>query len=121
MLYTGNPYAAGAVQGAVTNSTRQGLKMLTGKQECFNFGSLLTDTAIGTALGALPGNKIKGITTGRGNYNSIYKQMSTKGLLGNINNPRTAGKMFGGKFIDSGGLNGIVVGGFVNTQTNPLP
>lgn len=61
------------------------------------------DTAIGAATGFIPGINVQGITAGRGSYNSIFKQMTTKASNGTIASmkPRTAAKMFVGGAVDT--------------------
>ena len=111
LLYTG-PIGAGAVGGAATSLSTQGLKYLTGKQTQFDFQDLAVSTTVGAATGLIPGFKIRGITLGRGNYNAIFKQMATKFQNGTISRVslRTAGKMFVGRSANTGVLPGIVVG-----------
>jgi type VI secretion system secreted protein VgrG len=102
LLYTG-PVGAGAVGGAVTNLTKQGLKNLTGKQCGFDGKSFLFDTGIGGATGFIPGVRVPGITSGRNSYNAIYKQIVTKFENGAISNvsASTASKMFVGRAVDT--------------------
>lgn len=118
MLYTGG-IASGAAGGAATNGFKQGLKMLSGQQKTpFNGQSLLEDTATGALLGKIPGVKIPGINTGRGSYNSIYKQMRTKFMNDQIErvSGRTAGKMFIGRGKDQGLLEGAIAGSIVDAK-----
>ncbi|HEG1988793.1 RHS element core protein [Enterobacter cloacae] len=111
LLYTG-PIGAGAAAGAATNLSKQGLKYLSGKQCGFEWSSLVGDTAIGAATGFIPGIKVQGITVGRGSYNSIFKQMTTKASNGTISSmkPRTAAKMFLGRAVDTSLVPGAAVG-----------
>jgi RHS repeat-associated protein len=115
LLYTG-PIAAGAIGGAATNLSKQGLKNLTGKQCGFDGKSLLFDTGIGGATGLIPGVRAAGVTTGRNSYNAIYKQMSTKFANGTISNvsAKTAGKMFVGRSVDKALLPGFGAAGAVD-------
>lgn len=111
LLYTG-PIGAGAVAGAATNLSKQGLKYLSGKQCGFEWSSLVGDTAIGAATGFIPGIKVQGITAGRGSYNSIFKQMTTKASNGTISamTSQTAAKMFVGRAVDTSLVPGAAVG-----------
>lgn len=111
LLYTG-PVGAGAIGGAVTNLSKQGLKSLTGKQCSFDGLSLATDTGIGALTGFIPGIKIQGITSGRGSYNAIFRQMGTKFQNGTISNvsAQTAGKMFIGRAVNTSLLPGAGAG-----------
>ena len=70
MLYTG-PVWGGAIGGAAYNATRQGLGLLTGKQESFDVLSLATDTAFGALSGGVgrvvgrAGSRVAGRLGGR--------------------------------------------------------
>jgi RHS repeat-associated protein len=112
LLYTANPVLAGAVAGGASNVTRQRLRMFSGKQCKFDIESLLWDTGVGAALGFIPGPKVPGITSGKGNFNFIFKQMTTKLGSGQIANLRfqTAAKMFVGQAVKSNMLPGTVAG-----------
>ncbi len=121
LLYTG-PVGAGAIGGAVTNLTKQGLKNLTGKQCGFDTGSFAIDTGIGAATGFIPGIKVPGITSGRGSYNAVYKQITTKfsnGTISNITLP-TAGKMFVGRAVDTSLLPGAGAGAAAGVAASSL-
>ena len=111
MLYTG-PLGAGAVGGLVTNTSKQGLKYLTGKQCCFDFISTASDTSIGALTGFIPGVRIPGITAGRGSFNSIFRQMVTKAQNGTASSitGSTAMKMFAGRAVDTAMLPGAGAG-----------
>jgi len=121
LLYTG-PIAAGAIGGAVTNATKQGLKNLTGKQCGFNFVSFAADTGVGAATGLIPGVRVPGVTAGRGSWNAVYKQMATKFSNGQISNvsTRTALKMFGGRAVDTAVVPGVAAGSMAGTFAEPL-
>jgi RHS repeat-associated protein len=101
LLYTG-PVGAGAIGGAVTNLTKQGLKNLSGKQCGFDGKSFVFDTGVGAATGFIPGARVPGVTSGRNSYNAIYKQMVTKFENGTISDVSagTAAKMFAGRAVD---------------------
>ena len=70
------------------------------------------DTTIGALTGFIPGIKIRGITVGRGNYNSIFKQMVTKFNDFSIDRVTaiTAGKMFVGRAAHTGMIPGTGIG-----------
>jgi RHS repeat-associated protein len=111
LLYTG-PIGAGAIGGLATNLSKQGLKNATGTQIGFDSYSAIGDTLIGTATGFIPGAKINGITAGKGNYNSIYKQIVTKAnndTILSITTP-TAVKMFVGRSVDTALIPGAGAG-----------
>ena len=87
LLYTGNPWAAGAAGGAVGNLTKQGLENLTGTSSGFDWGDFLFETGSGTLTGGISGNiKIPGINSGRNSYAAITKQIITKLSNGTIKN-----------------------------------
>ncbi|WP_343066739.1 RHS repeat-associated core domain-containing protein [Dissulfurirhabdus thermomarina] len=102
LLYTG-PVGAGAIGGAVTNLSKQGLKNVSGKQCGFDSASLAFDTGIGSLTGFIPGVRIPGITAGRGNFNSIFKQITSKFARGQISNIQqgTGIKMLVGRGVDT--------------------
>jgi type VI secretion system secreted protein VgrG len=109
LLYAG-PVAAGAVGGATSNLARQGLRWAGGQQSGIDVGGLAFDTTVGGFTGIIPGLKIPGITKGRGSYNAIYKQMTTKFQNGTISSvtPKTAMKMFVGRATDTSFLPGTI-------------
>lgn len=101
LLYTGNPFAAGAVGGLSGNLTTQGLKMWTGKQCEFDYGSAIADTGIGALTGFIPAARtIRGVNAGRGSDLQVFRQMVTKGWRGQFGNmrPQTAVRMARGAF-----------------------
>lgn len=104
LLYTGSPVLAGAANGFVTNGASQILANANGSQDGYDLGQLGGSTALGAATGLLPGGEFEGINAGRGSYNSIFKQITTKAANGTISNItwRTAGKMFIGANTDAG-------------------
>ena len=112
LLYTANPFVAGAVGGLTSNLTTQGLNMATGGQESFSTTSLVVDTTIGTATGFIPGAKIPGISAGRGSSSSVFGQIVTKAqnqTISKISN-KTANKMVTGAFVKYAIIEGAVVG-----------
>lgn len=118
LLYTANPYLAGAVGGAMGNVTGQGLKLATGKQCAFDAGSLLFDTAFGAATGVIPGRpRIAGINSGRGSALAIFKQMATKARSGAVQSMkwRTAGKMAAGAYYQYAFGQGAAAGALGST------
>lgn len=98
------PTAAGAAGAATETFITNGLSMLAGeegyrKEDGYNAGKLLWDTGVSTAKGAAAGFvfgkageaitkyvKIPGITTGRGSYAAVWKQVMTKAQRGIIAN-----------------------------------
>jgi RHS repeat-associated protein len=103
LLYTANPFLAGAAGGLAGNLTGQGLKNLTGRQCGFDAWSALFDTAFGAATGFIPGRpRIGGINAGRGSALQVFRQMVTKAQNGTISDVtwRTAGKMAVGAYYE---------------------
>ncbi len=111
LLYTG-PVAAGATAGVTTNLSKQGLKYLSGKLCDFDWITFAGDTVIGAATGFIPGMNIVGVTAGRGSFNAIFKQMTTKAANGTISSMKTqtAAKMFVGRAVDTSLVPGTAVG-----------
>lgn len=104
-----SPVGGGIAGGAAGNATKQLLKMLSGKQCGFDFSSLGVDSAIGgLTAGLIPDVSVPGISSGRGNYNSIFKQIVTKANNGTINDisATTAMKMFVGNQVNGSAQNG---------------
>lgn len=100
-LYTGG-LASGAIYGAVSNITKQELKMHYGDQCNFNLVSLAADTALGAGFGALGDAAVPkwdGVTSGRGSYTAVYNQMVTKAQNGQASSitASTAWKMAAAK------------------------
>jgi len=110
LLYTG-PVIAGASGAFVANGSSQVLKHFTRREE-FSATDLAIDTAVGGATGMIPGIKIKGITSGRGSYNQIYKQMMTKQANNQIAGVsfKTGVKMFTGRAVDTNLVFGSILG-----------
>lgn len=101
LLYTANPFLAGAAGGLAANLSSQGMKLLTGKQCEINIRSAVFDTAFGGLTGLIPGRpRIAGINSGRGSDIQVFRQMVTKASSGTIANmrPATALKMGRGAF-----------------------
>ena len=107
ILYTGNPFLAGAAGGFVGNAVGQGIDDMTGSKDSFDFTSLALDTAVGGLTGKLSCTKA-GITTGCGCPLQVSKQIRTKFQRGQIHNITwgTAEKMFTGEFYDKALLPG---------------
>lgn len=84
--------------------------MVTHKQCHFHAGSLAFDTGLGAAFGGIVGPEMAGITSGRGSYSSIFKQMVTKQSNGTISNisGSTAMKMAASKQAE--GVSGTAFG-----------
>jgi len=107
--YTG-PVGAGAIGGAATNFTQQELNMHTGEQSGLDLGSVASNAALGALFGKISTWGIKGINTGRGNFNQIYQQITTKAKNSTISRitALTAGKMFVGRAWATAQLQGAV-------------
>jgi type VI secretion system secreted protein VgrG len=113
LLYTANPFIAGAAGAAAGNLTTQGLNTLTGRQDSFSTKSLVVDTAIGTATGFIPGRpKIAGLNAGRGSDIQVFRQIVTKAENGTISNvtTSTAIKMAQGAYYEYAVAQGAAVG-----------
>lgn len=94
------PTAAGAAGAATETLITNGLNMATGvegytAEDDYSFGDLLFDTGKSAAGGAIAGFtfgqaakyiKIPGLTSGKGNYAAIWKQVMTKARNGTIAN-----------------------------------
>ena len=72
----------GAVQGFVSNAVQQGVDIATGNQKDVSGKSLAISTALGAATGGLvskvPGLKVPGVSSGRGNMQAVAKGIATK-------------------------------------------
>lgn len=104
LLYTGNPFLAGAVGGASTNAIGQGLEIATGKRACFNWTTFVVDSGVGTLTGFIPGaGKFVPGYGGRQGLSQVTKSMLTKLKNGTIKNLRlkTIGKMLGVNVVDN--------------------
>lgn len=94
----GNAAIAGAAGSATETLVTNGLNMATGvegyrKEDGYNIGSLVKDTAVSGLKGAAAGSifnwsakylKLPGITAGKGSYVSVFKQVMTKAERGII-------------------------------------
>ena len=101
VLYTG-PVAAGLGGGASGNATKQLLKLASGRQNSLDPMSFVAETAVGGAVGVIPGGKIPGVTSGRRSHLQVYNQLTDKaekGLAKNLTT-RTAAKMLSGRFTE---------------------
>ena len=112
LLYTANPFLAGAGGSLAGNLSSQGLKILTGKQCEMDFGSAMFDTSVGAATGFIPGRVIPGINKGRGSSIQVFRQMRTKAINGTASSikPRTAVKMARGAFQEYAFMMGLGTG-----------
>lgn len=99
------PAVAGALGASATNLLKQYFNNLKGKQCGYDAITLSIDVATGGALGKVNVlNSFNLVSKGRGNYNSIYKQIRTKferGQISGVSVP-TALKMFVGSSVDGG-------------------
>ena len=103
LLYTANPFIAGAAGGLSGNLTAQGINNYSGAQSGFDVKSAFFDTAFGAATGVISGRpRISGINAGRGSDSQVFKQIVTKFQNGSIDNikPATAVKMGKGAFYE---------------------
>ncbi|TVR46265.1 MAG: RHS repeat protein [Puniceicoccaceae bacterium] len=121
LLYTANPFLAGAAGGLAGNLTTQGLNVATGRQCNFDAGSALFDTGFGAATGFIPGRpRIQGINAGRGSDVAVFRQMVTKFRNGTISNvtPRTAMRMSRGAFYEYAAVPGAAASAAGSTGYN---
>ena len=87
LLYTANPWIAGAAGGFAGELTTQGLqKYVTGKRCELDYGSMLGSTVVGGLVGGLSPQapKISGVTTGRNSAQAITKTFVTKAKKGMV-------------------------------------
>jgi hypothetical protein len=113
LLYTGNPFIAGAAGGFTSNGVTQTIKIIDGSQKKFDWPSLLIDSGVGAATGILQGYpRISPINLGRGSYTQVFKQMVTRFQNGEISNgsTRTAAKMAIGAIYDNALIIGAAAG-----------
>ncbi len=116
LLYTANPFIAGAAGGAAANVTNQTLNIATGRQESFNLSSLAVDTGVGALTGFIPGAKVPGISAGRGSYAQVFEQIVTKAGNGTISTitDQTAMKMVQGAFTKYAFVEGTNAAGYAS-------
>lgn len=103
LLYTANPFLAGAAGGLAGNLAGQALKNLSGRQCGLDVGSAGFDMAFGVLTGLIPGRPgITGINAGRGSDVQVFRQVMTKAADGSIGNirPATALRMGRGAFYE---------------------
>jgi len=119
LLYTANPFLAGAAGGLVSNLTTQGLNIATGVQCEFDVGSTVFDTSFGALTGFIPGRpKIQGLNAGRGSAVQVFRQIGTKAAAGQISRirPKTAARMAGGAFYQYAFGQGAAAGALGSTM-----
>ncbi len=116
LLYTANPFLAGAAGGAAGNLATQGLNLATGKATEFSGTSLAVDTGVGALTGFIPGVKVQGITAGKGSAVAVFHQVVTKASNGTISSvtTQTAGKMAVGAGTRYAVAQGAIVGAGVS-------
>jgi len=103
LLYTANPFVAGAVGGAVGSVATQSLNNVSGRQHGYDLGAIALDTGLGAATGFIPGRpRIGGLNMGRGSDLQVFRQVVTKAQAGSISaiQPQTAVKMASGAFYE---------------------
>ncbi len=109
LLYTANPFLAGAGGAATSNLATQGLEWATGTRKEFDFLGLGIDITIGTLSGFIPGARIPGITAGRGSWQAVSRRIITGIRGGSISRLsmirrgawRTAWKMLGASLANN--------------------
>lgn len=112
LLYTANPFVAGAAAGLASNVMTQTLKNRDKNRE-FDVGSMVFDTMLGAATALIPGKpRFQGLNAGRGSALQVFNQMVTKAKNGTATTitTMTAAKMAGGAFYESAFLQGSFVG-----------
>jgi len=103
LLYTANPFIAGAAGGLAGNLTSQAVKNISGKQCGVDFGSAAFDTGFGALTGFIPGRpRLAGVNAGRGSDLQVFRQISTKAQNGTINSitASTAQRMVQGAYYE---------------------
>lgn len=118
LLYTANPFLAGAAGGLAANLTTQGLNLAFGEQCKFDLGSTVVDTSFGALTGFIPGRpRIQGINAGRGSALQVFRQITTKVANGQIGGVRgqTAVKMAQGAFYEYAVGQGAAAGALGST------
>lgn len=119
LLYTGNPFLAGAAGGLAGNLTTQLANYATGNQCEVDLKSAAFDTLFGAATGIIPGRpRIPGINSGRGSDLQVFKQILTKAQNGTISSvtPSTAVKMGKGAFYEYAAGQGASAGAVGSTM-----
>jgi len=103
LLYTANPFIAGAAGGLAGNLTTQKLKNVSGKQCGYDLGSAAFDTGFGALTGFIPGRpKWAGVNAGRNSDLKIFREFFTKGQNETVNriSPSTARRMVQGEYYE---------------------
>lgn len=97
---TMSPFIAGAITGFVSTFTGMALENAFGEAN-YSFGEILITSIVMTGVSVITAGitskiKIKGITSGRGSFQQIYRQINKKFLQGKIGSIKlkTLGKMF---------------------------
>jgi hypothetical protein len=112
LLYTANPFIAGAAGGLFGNLATQFAKNYSGIQCGINLGSAMFDTGVGALTGFIPGEKALGISAGRGSDLQVFRQIFTKaqnGTIGSIS-ASTAQRMVQGAFQEYAILQSAIAG-----------
>lgn len=122
LLYTANPIVAGAAGGLARSGTKQGIQSFT-QDKPFSWGEVAVETTVGAATGLIPGQRIPGITSGRGSYVAVANQMTTKFKNDQIKNitASTGAKMVTGRSVQGAAFEGAVVGGVIQGLLTPTP
>jgi RHS repeat-associated protein len=118
LLYTANPFIAGAVGGLAGNLTTQALKNVSGKQCGFDIGNTAFDTGFGALTGFIPGRpRLAGVNAGRGSDVQVFRQIVTKAQNGTIDRIRatTAWRMVQGAYYEYAVGQGAAAGAIGST------
>lgn len=79
LLYTANPWLAGAAGGAASSFTKQSLENVTGKRSGYDVGDYVLSTVFGGLVGWLvPTPAIPGVTSGQGSFGQVTKRLVTE-------------------------------------------
>jgi hypothetical protein len=122
LLYTANPFAAGAAGGFASNGTTQLLNIASGEQQQFQVTPLVANTAFGAATGFIPGMELPGVNIGQGSELAVFRQMVTKAADGTIDDVtlQTAIRMADGAFAEWAIPQGAAAAGLFSDLTDDV-
>lgn len=114
------PVSTAAINGSVSSLVGMGLENITGASN-YSFGEILTTSVFAGAFSGLTAGiadkvKIPGITSGRGSFSAIQKQINTKLVKNQIS--RISAKTFGKILVLE--LCNSLPSNFLNSFTNGM-
>jgi len=117
LLYTGNPWLAGAAAGAAGNATTQGLRILSGKQSGFDTNSFRVSTIGGFVGGGIGGRVFSGLAGPGGQ--ATFRAVIGAGIAGGASAGAVSGAFQGalearqnGNNMFAGTLDGAAMGAY---------